>query len=93
MSAREEPRPPSHLVDSVFVADNTSEHRCYIFRVRKSDELIAVKGQRNEFQSMHDTVEKPIQVVALVCQRSVDILRPTQGYHITGRIRETDVQL
>lgn len=72
----------SHLVDSVFVAHNTSEHRCDIFGVRKRDELIAVQGQRNEFQSMHDTVEKPIEVVALVGQWSVDVLRPERECHM-----------
>lgn len=70
---------PVYLVGGVFVADHTREHGCYILRVCQSDELIAVEGQRHEFNSMHDTVEEPIEVVALVGQGSVDVLRPGTG--------------
>lgn len=68
--------PPVYLVGGVFIADNAREHGCYILRVRQSDELIAVQGQRHELNSMYDTVEEPIEVVALVGQGSVDVLRP-----------------
>lgn len=68
--------PPVYLVGGVFVADNACEHGCHILCVRQSDELIAVDGQRHKFNSVHDTIEEPIEVVALVGQGSVDILWP-----------------
>lgn len=69
----------SHLVRSVFVPDHTSEHGCYIFRVREGDKLIAMKRERNEFQPMHHTVEEPIKVVPLVRQRPINVLRSGRG--------------
>lgn len=79
--------PLVYLIGGVFVADNAREHGCYILRVSQSDELIAVEGQRQELNPMHDTVEEPIEVIALVGQGSVDVLWPGKGSKTT--LRET----
>lgn len=77
---RTRPTRSTHLVNSPIVANDACQHRGHIRGVGQSHQLIAMKRQRNNLDVVNHSVEEPIKVVALVCERAINVLGPIPSH-------------